>query len=139
VAKVTFFPANVSVDVRPASTILETAPASNKEGLTLLYRLFLSEASRMIGEPADRSCITGRHICKVVYSGNTTMLHLATNIDPSPLGRYPYTPILRGGDCLPLFLNTANRRITCGFRKGAAALRTSGFHFTRPGGKDGPK
>jgi uncharacterized 2Fe-2S/4Fe-4S cluster protein (DUF4445 family) len=36
-------------------------------------------------------------VYEVVYSGNTTMLHLAVGVDPEPLGRYPYTPPLTGG------------------------------------------
>jgi uncharacterized 2Fe-2S/4Fe-4S cluster protein (DUF4445 family) len=76
--------------------------ASDSAGLALLYGLFLSETDRMIGELTDRSGVERSHIYEVVYSGNTTMLHLATSTDPSPLGRYPYTPVLRGGDYLPV-------------------------------------
>ncbi len=75
--------------------------ASDRVGLAQLYGLFVSEADRMIGELAQQSDIEKRHIYEMVYSGNTTMLHLATNTDPSSLGRYPYTPVLRGG-YLPL-------------------------------------
>ena len=76
--------------------------ASRKEGLTLLFRQFLSETDRMIGELSGRSGVSRKNIYEVVYSGNTAMLHLATNTDPSSLGRYPYTPAFRGGDYLPL-------------------------------------
>jgi uncharacterized 2Fe-2S/4Fe-4S cluster protein (DUF4445 family) len=79
--------------------------ASRVEGLSLLHRLFLKETGRMIGELCDRSGVSRTHIYEMVYSGNTTMLHLATNTDPSPLGRYPYTPALQGGDHLPLPLH----------------------------------
>ena len=75
--------------------------ASDSAGLALFYGLFLSETDRMMGELTDRSGVERRHIYEVVYSGNTTMLHLAVNTDPSSLGRYPYTPVLRGG-YLPL-------------------------------------
>jgi uncharacterized 2Fe-2S/4Fe-4S cluster protein (DUF4445 family) len=76
--------------------------ASDKEGLALLYGLFTDEVNRMI---ADLTALTGvlrKNIYELVYSGNTCMLHLATSIDPSPLGRYPYTPNLRGGNRLPI-------------------------------------
>ena len=77
--------------------------ASEKEGLALLYGLFI-DGSR----PHDRRAMRAggspsrKNIYEFVYSGNTAMLHLATNTDPSPLGRYPYTPALRGGDHLPI-------------------------------------
>ncbi|MGN1410494.1 MAG: ASKHA domain-containing protein, partial [Eubacteriales bacterium] len=37
----------------------------------------------------------------VIYSGNTTMIHLATNVDPTSLGKFPYTPKIRGGNDIP--------------------------------------
>jgi uncharacterized 2Fe-2S/4Fe-4S cluster protein (DUF4445 family) len=76
--------------------------ASVDEGLFLLYRLFLTETDRMAGELCDRFGVSRKSIYELVYSGNTAMLHLATNTDPSALGRHPYTPALRGGDHLPL-------------------------------------
>jgi uncharacterized 2Fe-2S/4Fe-4S cluster protein (DUF4445 family) len=76
--------------------------ASKGEGLSLLFGQFQSETDRMIDELSVRSGIDKKSIYEIVYSGNTAMLHLATNTDPSPLGRYPYTPALRGGDRLPL-------------------------------------
>jgi len=76
--------------------------ASDEEGLSLLYGLIVAEIDRMIEELADRTGVSRGHIYELVYSGNTCMLHLATNIDPSPLGRYPYTPNLRGGTRLPV-------------------------------------
>jgi len=74
--------------------------ASTKEGLSLLYRLFVTEADRLIGELTEDAGIGRKNIYEVVYSGNTCMLHLATRTDPSGLGRYPYTPALSGSDYL---------------------------------------
>ncbi|MGD0229206.1 MAG: ASKHA domain-containing protein [Syntrophorhabdales bacterium] len=74
--------------------------ASGKEGLALLYGLITAEIDHMIEDLTARTGVSRRHIYELVYSGNTCMLHLATNTDPSPLGRYPYTPNLRGGNRL---------------------------------------
>jgi len=74
--------------------------ASEKDGLALLYNLFIMEADRLIGEICAQAGADRRNIYEIVYSGNTAMLHLATNTDPSHLGRYPYTPALRGGHYL---------------------------------------
>ncbi len=75
--------------------------ASGKEGLALLHGLLSAEISRMIEELTARTGVSRKHIYEIVYSGNACMLHLATGTDPSPLGRYPYTPNLRGGNRLP--------------------------------------
>ncbi|OPY66138.1 MAG: Phenol hydroxylase P5 protein [Syntrophorhabdaceae bacterium PtaU1.Bin034] len=74
--------------------------ASTKDGLSLLYGLFVAETNRLIGELTEKSGIGRKNIYELVYSGNTCMLHLATNTDPSALGRYPYTPALWGSDYL---------------------------------------
>ena len=38
---------------------------------------------------------------EVALSGNTCMLHLATGAPTASLGKYPYTPAIRGGYSLP--------------------------------------
>ena len=75
--------------------------ASDADGLDLMHNLFISEADRMIGELTAATGVVRKNIYELVYSGNTCMLHLAARTDPSPLGRYPYVPGLRGGDHLP--------------------------------------
>lgn len=74
--------------------------ASMPDGLAHLHGLFLSEIERMTGELVARAGTVRENIYEVVYSGNTAMLHLATNTNPSSLGKYPYTPALRGGTSL---------------------------------------
>ncbi len=74
--------------------------ASTRDGLSLLYTLFIDEVHRMIGELVAAPGIDTENIYEVVYSGNTCMLHLATNTDPAPLGRYPYTPAISGSSVL---------------------------------------
>jgi uncharacterized 2Fe-2S/4Fe-4S cluster protein (DUF4445 family) len=50
----------------------------------------------MIESLAGKAGIERRNIYEAVYSGNTTMLHLACKVDPSSMGRYPYAYSLAG-------------------------------------------
>ncbi len=75
--------------------------ASAPEGLEKMYRDVTDEMSRMIGVAAKKAGISRAHIYEVVYSGNTTMIHLACNVNPYSLGRYPYTPEITGGNEIP--------------------------------------
>lgn len=72
--------------------------ASNEEGLAVMYNGITEEINHMIEEVADQAGIRPENIYEVIYSGNTTMIHLATNVDPSSLGKFPYTPQIRGGN-----------------------------------------
>jgi uncharacterized 2Fe-2S/4Fe-4S cluster protein (DUF4445 family) len=66
-------------------------------GLAVLYEAFTGKLNTMIAELTRKAGIAPAHIYEAVYSGNTTMLHLACNIDPAGIGRYPYTPAILGG------------------------------------------
>jgi len=74
---------------------------SSPDGLDLLHRELMAEIDRMIGVLAAEARVPRRRIYEVVLSGNTCMLHLAARVDPQPLGQYPYTPTLTGGQHLP--------------------------------------
>ncbi|MDR2795896.1 MAG: ASKHA domain-containing protein [Spirochaetaceae bacterium] len=71
--------------------------AGKEDGLETLYRDFVTVLNGMIRGLAARAGINSEYIYELVYSGNTTMLHLACDTDPSSLGRYPYTPKITGG------------------------------------------
>ncbi|MDR3356276.1 MAG: ASKHA domain-containing protein [Spirochaetaceae bacterium] len=71
--------------------------AGKEGGLAALYGSFAGVLNALSRTLAERSGIDTKHIYETVYSGNTTMLHLACNIDPSSLGRHPYTPQTTGG------------------------------------------
>ncbi|MDR0569758.1 MAG: ASKHA domain-containing protein [Clostridiales Family XIII bacterium] len=72
--------------------------ASEPAGLAKLRSVFLEEANRMAGELSERHGVRRDRVYEAVYSGNTCMLHLAAGASPEPLGRYPYTPALNGGE-----------------------------------------
>jgi uncharacterized 2Fe-2S/4Fe-4S cluster protein (DUF4445 family) len=71
--------------------------AGEKAGLAALYGDFVDVLNGMIGALVRKAGVESKYIYEAVYSGNTTMLHLACNIDPSSLGPYPYTPQITGG------------------------------------------
>ncbi|OPY90740.1 MAG: Na(+)-translocating NADH-quinone reductase subunit F [Syntrophus sp. PtaU1.Bin208] len=74
--------------------------ASEEQGLTLLYSELVAEINRMIDQSIQPLGIQKQNLYEVVYSGNTCMLHLATRVSPSSLGKYPYTPRITGGTSL---------------------------------------
>jgi uncharacterized 2Fe-2S/4Fe-4S cluster protein (DUF4445 family) len=72
--------------------------ASKGEGLQILYNAFSEALETMIQSLTEKTGVVREHIYEAVYSGNTTMLHLACAVDPAPLGQFPYTPNLSGGE-----------------------------------------
>lgn len=72
--------------------------ASSDDGLRTMYKDIINTFNTMIDDVAKKANIDNSYIYEVVYSGNTTMIHLATNVNPSSLGKYPYTPQLVGGN-----------------------------------------
>lgn len=75
--------------------------AGQEGGLQTLYEAFLSAFFSLRDSLIRSAEINPRHVYEVVYSGNTTMLHLAAGVDPTPLGKYPYLPKIKGGEHIP--------------------------------------
>lgn len=69
-----------------------------EDGLRVLYEAVRDEINNMIRELCEKNKVAAEYIYEVVYSGNTTMMHLATDTDPYSLGQYPYTPVISGGN-----------------------------------------
>ncbi|MFZ4858678.1 MAG: ASKHA domain-containing protein [Desulfuromonadaceae bacterium] len=71
--------------------------ASTPEGLDQLQ----SELLVVLNSLTDNVCavagIGRERVFEVIFSGNTCMLHLAAGVDPSPLGKIPFTPSITGG------------------------------------------
>jgi uncharacterized 2Fe-2S/4Fe-4S cluster protein (DUF4445 family) len=74
--------------------------SSNEEGLAEMQQLFIDELNGMIQQVTAETKILPSNIYELVFSGNTCMLHLATKTSPVSLGKYPYTPVIRGGELL---------------------------------------
>lgn len=70
---------------------------SKPEGLQKLHGELIEEINQQIAYLAAQAGILLDHIYEAAFSGNTTMLHLATRTDPSSLGKHPYTLGLEGG------------------------------------------
>jgi uncharacterized 2Fe-2S/4Fe-4S cluster protein (DUF4445 family) len=70
------------------------------EGLYILQRDLIAELNRLIADLAEMSGINSTNIYEAVLSGNTCMLHLLAGVDPTPLGKNPFTPTIFGNNQL---------------------------------------
>jgi uncharacterized 2Fe-2S/4Fe-4S cluster protein (DUF4445 family) len=70
---------------------------SKPEGLQKLHGELIEEINRQVKTLAAQANVPLEYIYEAVFSGNTTMLHLATRTDPASLGKYPYMLGLEGG------------------------------------------
>ncbi len=75
--------------------------ASKPEGLALLYGAIRDEFNNTIHALCKKLNVDSKNIYEVIYSGNTTMIHLATNVNPHSLGQFPYTAAIKGGNTIP--------------------------------------
>jgi uncharacterized 2Fe-2S/4Fe-4S cluster protein (DUF4445 family) len=71
--------------------------AGRPDGLRTLQHDVIAALNNLIAELTVSSGIKQADIHEAVLSGNTCMLHLLTGIDPSPLGKHPFIPGIRGG------------------------------------------
>jgi len=74
--------------------------ASDEKGLNIMYSSIIKEVSGLIEKNTKEAGIDKRYIYEVIFSGNTSMIHLAANVNPYSLGKYPYSPVIRGGSYL---------------------------------------
>jgi len=75
--------------------------AKDETGLHTLYKAFLTAFESLRNSLVNTAQIDCKYIYEVVFSGNTAMLHLAANKDPTPLGKYPYISNIKGGESIP--------------------------------------
>lgn len=74
--------------------------ASDEKGLDTMYSIITKEINHLIEKAVKHIGIDHQNIYEVIFSGNTCMIHLAANVNPYSLGKYPYTPLIRGGNSL---------------------------------------
>ncbi|MDR1246003.1 MAG: ASKHA domain-containing protein [Clostridiales Family XIII bacterium] len=72
--------------------------ASDPQGLDTLRASVLREINAMLARLCGETGISAEHVYEIVLSGNTAMLHIAMGIDPSSLGRVPFSFRLKGGE-----------------------------------------
>ncbi len=85
--------------------------ATEEAGLKTMHMVLIEEINRLTGELARASDVAADSIYEMVFSGNTCMLHLATGSNPSSLGKFPYSPLISGGNHVSAYrqgLNIAN-------------------------------
>lgn len=82
--------------------------ASDEKGLDLMYSGITKELNEMIVKITKETTINKKYIYEAIFSGNTCMIHLAAKVNPYSLGKYPYTPKIRGGDYLSATSNKLN-------------------------------
>ncbi len=62
------------------------------EGVQGLQKAICSQLARMLADCMSRVGISVREVSGCVVTGNTTMLHLLTGLDPSGIAAAPFTP-----------------------------------------------
>lgn len=75
--------------------------ASDDQGLAQMQQLLIDELNRLMKQITSKAAVSPDNIYDIVFSGNTCMLHLAVKANPAALGKYPYTPLILGGDVWP--------------------------------------
>jgi len=74
--------------------------SSEADGLNIMYSEVIREINNLLQKIAHSRNINVKNIYEIIFSGNTCMIHLASNVNPQPLGKYPYTPKIRGASYL---------------------------------------
>lgn len=89
---------SLNPQARHAQDVLSRIKLGSKpDGLRKLHGELIEELSRQAAYLATKVGITVADIYEAIFSGNTTMLHLATRTDPASLGKFPYEVKLQGG------------------------------------------
>jgi len=65
--------------------------------LPVLQKLLVDEINRMVADAAQEAGVALADIADAVVVGNPTMQHILLGINPAPLGRGPYLPVLSAG------------------------------------------
>jgi uncharacterized 2Fe-2S/4Fe-4S cluster protein (DUF4445 family) len=76
--------------------------ASTPDGLDALAEVVADGLNELVGRLCRDTKSDPQEILDAVIGGNTTMLHLAAAVDPSPLGRSPFTVGLESGCTFPV-------------------------------------
>jgi uncharacterized 2Fe-2S/4Fe-4S cluster protein (DUF4445 family) len=73
----------------------------NSVGLEHLSSLVREAIDSLMGEACAEACVERRHIYEITVAANTTMLHLLLGVDPTGIGKSPYTPAFTRGLTIP--------------------------------------
>lgn len=75
---------------------------STAKGLSELFEVVRNGLNKLITQTCKDADSDTQEIVDVVVGGNTTMLQLLAGIDPTPLGRVPFTVGIKGGQSYPI-------------------------------------
>jgi uncharacterized 2Fe-2S/4Fe-4S cluster protein (DUF4445 family) len=75
--------------------------AGDPDGRSTLSGEIIETVNRLIGRAAAQAGVRGDEIYEITAVGNTTMMHLALDLDPSGLGQSPYVPVLTAPALVP--------------------------------------
>ncbi len=70
--------------------------ASSEDGLNLMNSILIAKINTMINEISTVCEVNKDNIYEIILSGNACMLHLAANVSPLSLGKYPYNTVISG-------------------------------------------
>ncbi len=65
--------------------------------LGVLHKLLIDDINRMVDDAAREAGVALKDIVDAVVVGNPTMQHVLLGINPVPLGRGPYVPVMSAG------------------------------------------
>ena len=80
--------------------VISRIKAAEEGNLAALTGAITSQLSEMILALCKQASISSGQISRMTVAANTTMCHLLTGLDPSGLGRAPFTPISLFGSCV---------------------------------------
>lgn len=66
--------------------------AENKDGLATLHSAIIQQLEALIRETCADASVSEAQIGHAVITGNTTMLHILTNLPPVSMGQAPFAP-----------------------------------------------
>lgn len=81
--------------------VLSRIAFSDQHGLSALHRELVDQLSGMMQATLRKADADAGHVERVVATGNTTMLHFLTGLDPHGIGIAPFIPSSFFGDTRP--------------------------------------
>ncbi|HZD59404.1 MAG TPA: ASKHA domain-containing protein [Anaerolineae bacterium] len=84
----------VNDQVRYGEDLLTRLHFAGKGGTDTLRRALIGTVNRLIAKVCTTSGIASSQISAICTAGNTSMTHLLLGLDPSPMRREPYIPVL---------------------------------------------
>lgn len=96
---------HVSARLNPQSSygldVMSRINYAYREGTEKLQCLLIDRLDEIICECCADAGIDSSDIQRIAVAGNTVMLHILAGVDPSTMGRFPYTPVFTSAIRVP--------------------------------------